>query len=118
MSKDTAFSWLWGTTFLNLVLGAVIWLFNTVALETDNFDYSSDAANAVLWQAIGSSLWGFGVLVFIVTLATSAIVGAIEGKPLSGDQTARPKRTLDEKMEASSNARSKSLKQWLDEDKK
>lgn len=79
MSKESAFGWLWGTTLINLGLGALLWIWNTVALSNDDFDWSSDQANAIVWQAIGSGLWGFGVLVFVITLATSAVVGAIVG---------------------------------------
>lgn len=82
MSKETAFNWLWGTTFINLGLGALLWILNSVALENGDFDYSSDAANAIVWQGLGAGLWGFGVLVFMITLATSAVVGAIEGNSI------------------------------------
>ena len=85
VSKETAFNWLWGTTFINLGVGAVIWIYNFLALESDERQSMSYIANAVAWQTVGSGLWGFGVLVFVITLATSAVVGAIEGnsiKPL------------------------------------
>ena len=79
MSKESAFDWLWGTTLINLGLGALLWVINSVALGNDDFDSNSDQMNSLLWQSIGSGLWGFGVLVFVITLATSAVVGAIEG---------------------------------------
>jgi hypothetical protein len=107
VNKSTAFDWLWGTTIINLGLGALLWVANYFALANDDFDYSSDAANAVAWQAIGASLWGFGVLVFIITLATSAIVGAIEGDAPK-TKSARP----------STKKTKTSLGKWLDEDNK
>ena len=78
VSKETAFDWLWGITGINLALGTLLWVVNSVALGI-GFDYSSDAANSLIWQGIGGGMWGFGVLVFVITLATSAVVGAIEG---------------------------------------
>ena len=104
VSKETAFDWLWGTTFLNLGIGAVLWVANWIALENGDFDYSSDAANALVWQGIGAGLWGFGVLVFIVTLATSAIVDALGGSP-SGSK----------KSKSNSSTTVSSAKKWLSE---
>jgi hypothetical protein len=96
VSKETAFNWLWGTTLINLGLGAVIWIYNFLALESDERQSMSYVANALAWQTVGSGLWGFGVLVFVITLATSAVVGAIDSnsiKPLkqSNASARRPK---------------------------
>jgi hypothetical protein len=118
MSKESAFDWLWGTTLINLGLGALLWVWNTVALANDDFDWSSDQANALLWQGIGSGLWGFGVLVFVITLATSAVVGAIEGNPSKQVGAPIEKKSIDEKFKASTDRKNSSLKNWLDEDNK
>jgi hypothetical protein len=104
VSKETAFNWLWGTTFINLGLGAVLWVFNSVALQNYVTIYSPDAVNAVAWQTIGSGLWGFGVLVFMITLATSAIVDALGG---NGSTPKRPK--------AKNSSTASSAKNWLSE---
>jgi hypothetical protein len=76
VSRENAFDFLWGITAINLLLGAVFWVWNTVALQVVDFDYSSDELNSILWQGIGSSLWGFGMLALLFTLATTAIVGS------------------------------------------
>jgi hypothetical protein len=93
VSKEQAFDWLWGITGINLALGGLLWVINSIALENGDFDYSSDATNALLWQTIGSGMWGFGVLVLIITLATSAIVDAITGGTArsTGNRTAAAK---------------------------
>jgi hypothetical protein len=103
VSKETAFNWLWGTTFINLGLGAVLWVFNGLALQIDAFDYSSDAINAVAWQTIGSGLWGFGVLVFIITLATSAIVDALGGNQGNSKVTRKSPSKTSEGMNSAKN---------------
>jgi hypothetical protein len=54
MSKESAFDWLWGTTLINLGLGALLWVINTVALDNNDFDWSSDQVNSLLWHGIGS----------------------------------------------------------------
>lgn len=118
MSKESAFDWLWGTTLINLGLGALLWVINTVALDNNDFDSSSDQVNSLLWQGIGSGLWGFGVLVFVITLATSAVVGAIDGNSTRPEKQAEARVSPDTKFEASSQGKSNSLKKWLDEDKK
>jgi hypothetical protein len=107
VSKEQAFDWLWGITGINLALGGLLWVINSIALENGDFDYSSDATNALLWQAIGSGMWGFGVLVLIITLATSAIVDAITGGTArsTGNRTAAAKRSTS----------AKSAKKWLSE---
>ena len=105
VSKETAFNWLWGTTFINLGLGALLWVANWLALENGDFDYSSDAANALAWQGIGAGLWGFGVLVFIVTLATSAIVDALGGGQQSSKSTDTPSSKASDGIQ--------SAKDWL-----
>ena len=106
VKKSTAFDWLWGTTIINLVAGALLWVVNSNAIAADDL-LPWDEANAIAWQSIGASLWGFGVLVLIITLATSAIVGAIEGDT--------PKTKA---VRPSQNKTRKSLKAWLDEDNK
>jgi len=103
VSKETAFNWLWGTTFINLGLGAVLWVYNSVALQ-DMSIYNPDQVTAVAWQTIGSGLWGFGVLVFMITLATSAIVDALVG---NGSSPKKPK--------AKSSSTASSAKNWLSE---
>jgi hypothetical protein len=103
VSKETAFDWLWGTTFINLGFGALLWIFNSVALENGDFDYSSDAANALVWQSIGASLWGFGVLVFIITLATSAIVDALGGNKGNSKVTKKSSSKTSESMNSAKN---------------
>jgi hypothetical protein len=105
VSKETAFDWLWGTTFLNLGLGALLWGVNWLALENGDFDYSSDAANALAWQGIGAGLWGFGVLVFIITLATSAIVDALGGNQVGSKVSRESSSKTSEGL--------KSAKNWL-----
>jgi hypothetical protein len=104
MSKETALNWLWGTTYVNLGLGAVLWIFNTLALDEDDFDSGWDLANAIAWQTIGTSLWSFGVLVFVLTLATSAIVDALGGSSSSS-----------KKLKSSSSTTVSSAKKWLSE---
>jgi len=101
VSKETAFNWLWGTTFINLGVGALIWIYNSLALASDERQSMSYLANAVAWQTIGSGLWAFGVLVFVITLATSAVVGAIDGnsiKPVKQSNVnariPRPRKTV------------------------
>jgi hypothetical protein len=107
VSKEQAFDWLWGITGINLALGGLLWVINSIALGNGDFDYSSDATNALLWQTIGSGMWGFGVLVLIITLATSAIVDAISGG------TARSTSTRTTAAKRSTSA--KSAKKWLSE---
>jgi hypothetical protein len=104
MSKETALNWLWGTTYVNLGLGAVLWIFNTVALDEDDFDSSWDLANSLAWQTIGSGWWGFGVLVFVLTLTTSAIVDALGANSSSAKKT-----------KSSTPSTAESAKKWLSE---
>jgi hypothetical protein len=111
MSKESAFEWLWGTTLINLGFGALLWAWNTVALSIDEFDWSSDKANAMVWQEIGSGLWGFGVLAFVITLATSAVVGAIDGKSAKSVKDSAPRTSLDEKFNTSSERKTNSIQQ-------
>jgi hypothetical protein len=106
VSKERAFDWLWGITVINLALGTLLWVVNSVA-QGIGFDYSSDAANSLIWQGIGAGMWGFGVLVLIITLATSAIVDAISGGTARSTST----RTTAAKRPTSSN----SAKKWLSE---
>jgi hypothetical protein len=76
MTKESAMQWLWGITILNLGLGALLWVWNFVVAENNDYfsnDYSRVAANAILWQAIGANLFSFGVLALVITLATAAI---------------------------------------------
>ena len=76
VSRENAFDFLWGITAINLLVGAVFWIWNTIALQIDDFDYSSDELNSIVWQGIGASFWGFGMLALLFTLATTAIVGS------------------------------------------
>jgi len=74
---DSAMKWLWGIAILNLALGAVVWAFNTIQIVGDELN-GEDLASAIVWQSMGSSLWAFGVLVFIVILAVSAVIDYLE----------------------------------------
>jgi hypothetical protein len=85
-------------------LGAVLWIFNTVALDEDDFDSSWDLANSLAWQTIGSGLWGFGVLVVVLTLTTSAIVDALGANSSSAKKT-----------KSSTPSTAESAKKWLSE---
>lgn len=107
ISKETAFSWLWGTTLINLVLGAVLWVVNWLALQNGDFDFSSDAANALVWQSIGANLWAFGVLVFVITLATAAIVDALSGSQGTSKSPSKP--------DSKTTEGESSIKKWLRE---
>jgi hypothetical protein len=117
MNKDQALDWLWGTTFINLGLGALLWLVNSFALDDDNFDSSYDQANSLVWQGIGSNLLGFGVLVFVLTLATSAIVGALSGN-LSASKANNSSSTLAPEAHENIEKKRRTFGEWLDEDKK
>jgi len=76
VTRENAFDFLWGITIINLLLGLVLWVWNTLALQIDDFDSTSDELNAIVWQGIASGLWGFGLLALLFTLATTAIVGS------------------------------------------
>lgn len=117
IGTKTAVDWLWGITLANLSLGTLLWLWNSLALAIDDFDWSGDAANAVVWQSIGSSLWGFGVLVFVITLATSAIVGSLQHSP-AGPVMPNFGGPLEQPDSYSVKGKKKSLGEWLDEDRK
>jgi len=128
MSKESAFNWLWGTSILNLGLGAILWGWNSAALSIGDFDWSGEQMNAVVWQGIGSGFWGFGVLVFVITLATSAVVGAIEENPKSlvrngnsnspGDRGPGEARIPESRAKGNNNQLKKSVVQWLKEEEK
>ena len=67
-------SWLWGTAVVNLGLGGIIWLVNTFG-EADS---RAEEATALAWQVVGSNMFGFGVLVLMLSFATSAITATLE----------------------------------------
>lgn len=118
MNKDAAIDWLWAIAALDVALGALIWLINTAAIQ--NYDYYDDSAsvltNATVWQSFGAGVLEFGVLVAVIALATSAVVGAIEGQELMSSEIGPSSNENNESNEAASVK--KSLKTWLDEDKK
>jgi hypothetical protein len=77
MTKESML-WLWVITGLNLGSGAVIWIYNFVVAENNNARIDPGVeANAILWQTIGASFFGFGVLALLITLSTAAITSAI-----------------------------------------
>jgi phage-related holin len=77
-TKEDAFTLLWLLTMGNMAIGFVFWVWNTVALEFVGLDYASEELEAILWREIGSGFFSFGLLVLVVTLATGAIVSAID----------------------------------------
>jgi hypothetical protein len=76
--RDEAFSGLWLLSLGNLGIGALIWIWNTVALELVGLDSSSQELEAIFWRQIGSEMFSFGLLVLVVVLATTAIASAID----------------------------------------
>jgi hypothetical protein len=76
--RDETFSALWLLSLGNLGIGALIWIWNTVALEIVGLDSSSQELEAILWREIGSGMFSFGLIVLVVVLATLAIVNAID----------------------------------------
>ena len=75
VTRETAFSWLWGISAINMVLGLVIWAWNSFALAVDDSMASWEELEAIAAQNMGASLWSFGVMALLISLATSAIVG-------------------------------------------
>lgn len=73
LEPHQALNSLWLIAIFNLVVGALIWLINTVRMAELRGDFYMDALS---WQSTGSQLMGFGVLVVVVSLAATAIVGA------------------------------------------
>lgn len=74
MKSQNALLYLWLIAGLNFVVGGIIWLAQREELDNS---YSSNG-DALVWSAIGTNLVGFAALVFVITFATHAIVGAIE----------------------------------------
>jgi hypothetical protein len=69
LSVNRAILGLWWLVGLNIVGGFFAWLLGVLAL----FDSVDED---LWWEANGLSMMGFGILVLVVTLATSAIVGS------------------------------------------
>ena len=56
----------------------LLWIYNFVVAENNNAGIDPGVeANAILWQTIGASFFGFGVLALLITLSTAAITSAI-----------------------------------------
>jgi hypothetical protein len=76
--KEEALILLWLLSIGNMAIGLVFWVWNTVAIEFVGLEYASEKVQAILWREIGSGFFSFGLLVLVVTLATGAIVSAID----------------------------------------
>ena len=73
MRSGTALIALWLTAIANFLIGLIIW-----GAQREELDSYSPDPEAFAWSTIGTNLMGFAVLVFVVTMATHAIVSAIE----------------------------------------
>lgn len=69
LTVDNSLKSLWVIVVLNLVGGFFAWM--SGVLETHD-----TVTGDLWWEATGLSMMGFGILVLVVTLATSAIVAS------------------------------------------
>jgi hypothetical protein len=76
MTKRVAFSWIWGTAGLNLLIGGIVYIISSIFLQ--NANSLQKQVDALAWQESGSEFWSFGVMVFIAGCVTTAIVRSIE----------------------------------------
>lgn len=75
MKRSDALNWMRWIAFVNLGFGALLWIVNSMELESGDLT-TSEALDTIAWQNAGTGMWTFGLLVFVIFLATTAIIGA------------------------------------------